>query len=631
MRWTRLLLFFIVLCLGGCFWWWFAPAIQPVLAHPPKSGALGSILLNVSSPAFRQQRPLTLTNPAVWVFLAIPAAMLLVMNLDTRLQKQTAFGSASAASRRHARRYRVSRGMPKLLRAPLTLALGAIWKLDTTRINAHLHRGRRESCFIAGTYHGRLIGINEHDQEEHVLLVGPTGSRKSTLEIIGNLLRERGHRSLFVPDLKGELYRTTVGFLAQHHQIWRFAPRHSTTSQGYNPFAFVNDAVDATLLAETWIYNTGVSRTDQFWTNFAQNFLSAVILHIRKTEPLAPFSRLRDYIVLRTYEDLKDTLSHSPSRTAREKMQQFLNNVGKNERLVGSTMSDIGVRFQLFDIEAFRQVTALNEIDFNTMVDDPTVLFLSIPRSERRLYRPLMATLAMQMFRAWEQRAEETGMLPRGIACYMDEFANIGYIPNFDDFITTTRSMRVALILVIQSFSQLDNVYGKEVAETIRSNTNTNLLFPGAGLPECRYYSERIGDTTVRTWSRTSRGSGGLFGVADMAYTEGQTRRRLYTPEELRTLAPNNVLMLPNALPPMILKVKPYYQDRSVRHLADLPYHVTPIHQQPPPAPALALGQPPSDPTQPPIIVDADQDNSHDASQAPPPDDVSQHFLDEDE
>src|SRR6266480_4266359 len=112
--------------------------------------------------------------------------------------------------------------------------------------------------------------------------------------------------------------------------------------------------------------------------------------------------------------------------------------------------------------------------------------------------------------------------------------------------------------MVVQSFAQLDRVYGPEVAETIKDNANTHLLFPGAGLRECRFYSERIGDTTVSTWSRTTRGGGSLFGSDDVTYTEGQARRRLFAPEELRTMSERTILLLRSALPPMMLSATPY-------------------------------------------------------------------------
>jgi type IV secretion system protein VirD4 len=619
MRWTKLAVLPLIASVLFLTMVLAAPLLYPHVLHT----AVPLWMLHLRQtllPAGKQP----IEQPYAWALLGAMFLMYLLVGIHERFRTYSPYGSARSAKWREARRFRASHGAPwivraplALLRAPFVLAVQATWMLNSTRINRQLTRPGRESRFIAGTYRGRLIGLNEHDQEEHVLVVGPTGSRKSTFVMIGNLLREQGSRSLFIPDLKNELYRITAGQLAKQHQIWRFAPRHPNTSHAYNPLAYVKDAMDATLLAETWIFNTGVSRTDPFWSTVAQHFMCAVILHIRKTEPLAPFARVRDYIVLKSFEELKDILTHSPSQTAREKMKQFLNNMGKNERLVGSTMTDIGNRFQLFDIDAVRTVTAINEIDFNVMVDEPTALFLSIPRSEVDLYRPLMATFTMQMFRTWEQRAEDAGTLPRGIGCYMDEFCNIGYIPHFDHFITTARYLRVALIMVIQSFAQLDRVYGPEVAETIKDNANTHLLFPGAGLRECRFYSERIGDTTVSTWSRTTRGGGSLFGSDDVTYTEGQTRRRLFTPEELRTMSERTILLLRSALPPMMLSATPYYEDRSVRHLAKLPYHVSHIRQEPPAPAPLSSQEPPHHPAQPPpITVDADEDED-------------EHFLDE--
>ena len=82
------------------------------------------------------------------------------------------------------------------------------------------------------------------------------------------------------------------------------------------------------------------------------------------------------------------------------KRQISSSNLSLNERLIGSVMTtDIGGRFELFDAENVRVVTALNEIDFHQMVDTPTALYLSIPRSEVEFYRPLLACFSMQMFR----------------------------------------------------------------------------------------------------------------------------------------------------------------------------------------------------------------------------------------
>lgn len=530
------------------------------------------------------------------------------------------------ATRRQARAFRFRRhsgpgqAARELLHAPLALVAQAL------RVPQQTHGKQRAAAsqFVLGRYHGRIIALSEKQQEEHVFAASPTGGGKSTRFVIPNLLRERGNRSLFIPDLKDELYDITAGALSPHHQIWRFAPSQPDRSHGYNPLAYVNSAMDANILADCWVMNTGKSH-EEFWLNSARFLISAAALHLRATGPHAPFCRLADFITMQSFEQLQTILPNSPSPEARRKAATFLDYMHRNERLVGSIMTDIVGRFQLFDSYDMRAATATNDLDFEQMIETPTALYLSLPYTEVGLYAPLLACLTTQMFRAWSQRAkrEQNRTLPRGVACYMDEFANLGYIPGYPRFVSIARYLRVSLLMVTQDFDQLDALYGKSGTTTILTNAKTHLLLPGAGERECAFYSRRIGETTVRTWSRTRRGLS-WFGTDD-TWTQSEARRSLFTPDELRTMKPDSMLVLRADLGPMIVKTTPYYQDRTVRHLANVPYPVSPMHHQGPlvRAPKAPL-QMPSSPAAP--VVDATQ--NHPANQALPPD-VSQHFLDE--
>ncbi|WP_322481073.1 type IV secretory system conjugative DNA transfer family protein [Thermogemmatispora sp.] len=522
------------------------------------------------------------SGPGPWVFLGLALACLLITSWDTRARRQRyTYGSAGYATWRDSRAFHLTR---RLFRSGLLVLFSGVGALaqraseQPQKTNPLSREPKALSYFIIGKYHGRTIALREKEQEEHLLLTAPTGGGKSSLEIIPNLLREQGGRSLFIADLKNELYRITAGALARHHRIWWFTPSRPEQSHCYNPLAYVHSASDANMLADCWVKNTGESN-DPFWSNCARFLICAIILHLRATEPDAPFCRLADLIAGKSFEEIKRDLEHSPSAEARRKAASFLSNMAYNERLVGSIMTDIGNRFQLFDSENVRAVTAQNEIDFQAMVDDPTALYLSIPRSEVPMYRPLMACFTMQMFRTWEQYAagSPSGSLPRGIACYLDEFANIGYIPSYAHFISTARYLHISLLMVIQNFAQLDEIYGGDNAETIRANANTHLLLPGAGLRECTYYSERIGSTTVQTWTR-SRKAMSWTGLND-TWTQSETQRRLLTPEEIRTLRSRTVLMLRSNLPPMLLQATPYYEEASLARLANIPYqneHIRP-------------------------------------------------------
>jgi len=281
----------------------------------------------------------------------------------------------------------------------------------------------------------------------------------------------------------------------------------------------------------------------------------------------------------------------------------------KNPKLVGSLMADTGTRFQLLVSDQVRAVTAHNDIDFRAMAERPVALYLSIPRRYQERYQPLLACFMMQAFSAWEERAEEEpdGRLPRRIMCYLDEFAQLGYISNFSSYISTARHSGVGMLMVLQSFSQVVQKYGRNVLDNILVNTVTHLLLPGAGLEETEYYSKRIGNTTVRTETHSTSGSGV---EARDSWTQGETGRRLMTPDELRTMPEDNMLMVSLRVAPLVLRTKLYFQVRRLAQLAKLPFsRVQRKRQKPPATSSTATGSTTPPAQKPSMVNDSDQDN----------------------
>lgn len=601
MRWTRIVVVLLLLSMIAGVILYIYPVVAPIIATH-QQGLLSVILTEifthpVTHPGITQYYP--------YFLLVVGGIMLLVINYDLKNRPRKTHGTARSASRREARKYHAPQ--PKK------------WQRPGQKVR-HFEPGRtgtQQHHIILGTYRGKTIGLNEQQQYQHLLLTAPTGSGKSTRFFIPNLLQETGARSLFIADLKNELYQVTAGWLSQSMQIWLFAPTQPTISAGYNPLAHIKSVEEAQDFAETWVMNTGTSSKESFWDTNSKLLISAMVLHLLATEPAPPLSRLADLLTTRPYDEIRDTLLRSRSRDARYIAAQFLETMAQNERLVGSQMADTGNRFQLLASANARAVTATNSIDFEEMRETPTAFFLSIVGMDTRRYRPLMACLTQQMCGAWSKRGTN------GIACYLDEFANIGYLPGYSEFISTARALRIGLFMAIQNFSQLNERYGKNDAETIKANAVTHLLLPGAGLEECRYYSERIGDTTVRTETINRRG----YGVnEEISSTEGEARRRLMTPDEIRTMPEGKMLMIEARSAPLLLDTKPYFLDRELSRRANLPYQVTHIRPEPAPPSAApyAQGLPPTQSGQgqkpPPIIVDGDvEDDDEDMSQYMPP------------
>ena len=368
-----------------------------------------------------------------------------------------------------------------------------------------------------------------------------------------------------IPDVKKELVRLTAGYLSQFYEIQVFDPTDPANSLGYNPLAHIRNYDDCQEFAACWVDNTGKSKQEDFWANAAKTLLAATLMHLHVAEPSAPFSRVADILCISTFEQMKNLLQHSPAREVRNGTYSLFDYLALNPKTLGSLMTEMATRFELLKSETVQQVTASNEVSFKQMPERPIALFLSIPRRSAERFQPLSACFLLQMLTTWEERAEQspTGRLPRGITCYMDEFPNLGYIPNFSGIISTARHTGVGLVLIMQSFNQLDEKYGVSVRKTILTNCMTHLLLPGAGQEECTYYSERVGRTTVQTTTHSSRATGIWW--TENSTTQGETGRPLFTPDELRTMQENNMFMMHATTAPMILDTLPYFKDREDR------------------------------------------------------------------
>ncbi len=418
-----------------------------------------------------------------------------------------------------------------------------------------------------GLYHNKLIVLDERMQESHVLVVAPTGVGKTSRIIIPSLLQEYGSRSLFINDTKGELRDLTFGHLSQYHRCFVFAPTEPQKSNHYNPLAHVHTMEDAEALASCLIDNTGKSR-EEFWNSAPKLLVASAILHVRAAEPSAPFSRLIDILCGTKLEDMKTLFQYSPSPIARDMAQAFFENLQKNDRLAGSIMVDMVTRFFRFKNPSLQEVTSSNDIDFTRMTHEPTVLLLSIPEGESERLEPLSACMIMQVMNSILQGGKVH------VAFYLDEFLNAGIIPKFTTYISTVRSRGVTFILAVQNFGQGRDKYGANGWETILANCNTHIAFPGCGLPETRYYSEKLGKTTASTTSSSGPESSSLFG-SQRTRTQGETQRDLMTSDEIRTMSEGSLLVFISKYHPVLVRNTPYYLNPELTARSHIPY--TPV------------------------------------------------------
>lgn len=434
-------------------------------------------------------------------------------------------------------------------------------------------RGRRAHPGAADLVVGRVgraeIVVSEAEQYEHLVLVAPTGAGKTSGLILPNLLREPGTRSLVVTDPKRELLRLTSPYLRSVYgegNVLALDFLDPALSAGYNPLAQVVDAASADLFAQTWVRNTGTSK-EPFWDNAARTLLGAAALHLIKAEDgiVPPLSSLVDFLCGQPAEDVTEALADSPVPEARRLARGFLTNMAKNERLVGSVFAELPPRFACLNLESVRRVTSVNEVDPPRLAHIPTAVYLALDLDHARTLAPLTACFFRDLFAtlAAVAKAQPDGRLPTPVLAYLDEFGTIGHVPEFQSRLATVRSARIGCLLVVQDLAQLTKEYGKEDADTILTNATTKLCLAGVTHDDAEYFSKLAGTTTVHA---TNRGSTHplLLPWADRGNRGvGEVARPLITPDELRTLG-DDVLVVAGRHHPVRARQARYYQDKAL-------------------------------------------------------------------
>ena len=135
-----------------------------------------------------------------------------------------------------------------------------------------------------------------------------------------------------------------------------------------------------------------------------------------------------------------------------------------------SILISCGARLAPFDIAELREIMSDDELELDTLGDRKTALFLIMSDTDTT-FNFVIAMLQSQLFNLLCDKADDVygGRLPVHVRCLLDEFANIGQIPNFDKLVATIRSREISASIILQSQSQLKTIY-KDAADTIVGN-----------------------------------------------------------------------------------------------------------------------------------------------------------------
>lgn len=401
-----------------------------------------------------------------------------------------------------------------------------------------------------GYHRKKDVVLSREATLQHGVIIGGTGTGKSRGYFLPNAAALAG-TSLVCTDPKGELWRNTSGF---HREALRFAPAEPESSSCFNWVPLCRNARIAELCARAIVESGSTGGTEQAWLDLEAAYLSALFSHAATLPAPTPLTVYRLF-TRQTQETLIKQLLASESPTAQEQANIFLQT---QERMRGSIVPVVAARLQFLRDDAIARFTSASVAapDFGRLRDEPAALYWCLKEQDIARLRPLTAVFFSLLLEQISGKDDTPATVP--ITLLLDEFANIGVIPNFETTIAVVRGRGVALWLGIQSLSQLESRYGRANAQTILTNCGTKIALHGLDIETAKYLSASLGEGTVTATRQSIQRLLGVLPAPSITVSDQHHARALLTPDEVRRIRSEEAIVIAGNQRPMLL-TKRYY------------------------------------------------------------------------
>jgi len=410
----------------------------------------------------------------------------------------------------------------------------------------------------------------KYARNKNILVIGGSGSGKTRFFCKPSLLQ--AHSSYVCTDPKGTLLPEIGAFLERKkYRIKCLNLINFRKSMKYNPLAYIRSEKDILKLVNALIMNTkgeGEKSSEDFWVKAERLYYSALIGYIwyEATEEEKNFITLLDLINAseareddETYQSPVDLLfsqleEREPDHFAVKQYRKFKMAAGKTLK---SILISCGARLAPFDIKELRNLMEYDELELDTLGDQKTALFVILSDTDST-FNFVAALMYSQLFNLLCDKADDFygGRLPVHVRLILDEFANIGQIPNFDKLIATIRSREISASIILQSQSQLKTIY-KDAADTIVGNCDSTLFLGGKEKSTLKEISELLGKETIDLYNQSeNRGSQVSHGLSYQ-----KLGKELMTQDELAVMDGGKCIF-------MLRGVRPFLSDKYdlIRH-----------------------------------------------------------------
>ena len=448
--------------------------------------------------------------------------------------------------------------------------------------------------------HGKLYALVDTD-DVHCLMIGAAGIGKTANFLYPNLEYACAcGMSFLTTDTKGDLYRNYGGIAKKYYgyEVAVIDLRNQTRSDGDNMLHLVNKYMDeyrkdnrnlsakakaekyAKITAKTIISSGGGGDAasygqNAFFYDAAEGILTAVILLIAEYCP--PEKRH----IVSVFKLIQDLMAPSKIK-GRNQFQLLMAKLPDDhkakwfagaalntaEQSMASVMSTALSRLNSFLDSELEQLLCFDtEIDAEKFCNEKSAIFVVMPEENPNTFF-MISLIIQQLYREILAVADEHGgKLKNRCVFFCDEFGTLPKIESAEMMFSASRSRRLQIVPIIQSFSQLDKNYGKEGAEIIVDNTQLTIF--GGFAPNsssAEVLSKALGSRTVMSGS-VSRSRN------DPSESLQMIERPLLTPDELKSLPKGHFVVMKTGVHPMRVKLKLFFK-WGIEFDEDNPYAV---------------------------------------------------------
>lgn len=439
---------------------------------------------------------------------------------------------------------------------------------------------RKASLFDKSKHHGYAL---VDDDDIHCLMIGAAGVGKTANFLYPNLEYACASGMSFITtDTKGDLYRNYAGIAKDYYgyHVSVIDLRNPTRSDGNNLLHLVNRYMDlylahpesitykaraekyAKITAKTIInsggFDSAAAGQNAFFYDAAEGLLTSVILLI------AEFCEPGERHIVSVFKLIQDLLAPSgvKGRTLFQLLMAHLPDDHKTKWFAGAALNSAEQAMQsvlstaLSRLNAFLDSELEQILCFDTAIDaerfctEKSAIFLVMPEEDSTKYF-IISLIVQQLYREILSVADEYGgKLPNRVMMFLDEIGTIPKIESAEMMFSASRSRRVSIVAIIQSFAQLEKNYGKEGAAIITDNCQDTVFGGFAPNSEsAQILSKALGSQTVMSGS-VSRGKN------DPNQSLQMIERPLMTPDELKSMPKGRFIVTKTGAYPMRTRLK---------------------------------------------------------------------------